>query len=56
MKTVSLRTFEDNLDRHVPQALVKHLSFKVTNPDGNDFVVITAAEWSQQQETLQAWI
>lgn len=52
MKAVSLRTFEDNLDKHAPQALAKHLPLKVTNPDGDDFVIVSAAEWSQQQETL----
>ncbi|SFM50656.1 antitoxin YefM [Halopseudomonas pachastrellae] len=52
MKTVSLRTFEDNLDQHAQQALAKHLPLKVTNPEGDDFVVVSAAEWSQHQETL----
>ncbi|MGI3129990.1 type II toxin-antitoxin system Phd/YefM family antitoxin [Halopseudomonas pachastrellae] len=52
MKTVSLRSFEENLSKHAPQALAKHLPIKVTSPDGNDFVVVSAAEWSQQQETL----
>ena len=52
MKTVSLRTFEDNLDKHAPQALAKHLPLTVTNPDGDDFVIVSAAEWSQHQETL----
>lgn len=52
MKTVSLRTFEDNLDKHASQALAKHLPLKVTNPDGDDFVIVSATEWSQQQEAL----
>ncbi|MEL0168078.1 MAG: type II toxin-antitoxin system Phd/YefM family antitoxin [Pseudomonadaceae bacterium] len=52
MKTVSLRSFEDNLDKNAQQALAKHLPLKVTNPDGDDFVVVSAAEWSQQQEAL----
>lgn len=52
MKTVSLRTFEDNLDKHAPRALAKHLPIKVTSPDGDDFVIVSATEWSQQQETL----
>ncbi|OWL83343.1 type II toxin-antitoxin system Phd/YefM family antitoxin [Halopseudomonas aestusnigri] len=52
MKTVSLRTFEDKLDKSAPQASAKRLPIRVTSPDGNDFVVVSAAEWSQQQETL----
>lgn len=52
MKAVSLRTFEDNLDKRAPQALAKHLPLKVTNPDGDDFVIVSATEWSHQQETL----
>jgi len=49
---LSRRTFEDNLNKHAPQALAKHLPIKVTSPDGNDFVVVSAAEWSQHQETF----
>ena len=50
LKTVSRRTFEDNLNKHAPQALAKHLPIKVTSPDGNDFVVVSAAEWSTPRD------
>ena len=52
MDTVSVDEFRDTLKECVEKVITQHTPLKVTSRDGDDFVVISAADWEQEQETL----
>ena len=52
MDTVSVNKFRDNLKKLVEQSLSKHEPLRVTRRSGEDFVVLSAADWEREQETL----
>lgn len=52
MKTIDIEQFQNDLDRFVDEAVKEAQPLKVTQPDGKDFVVISAEEWAREQETL----
>ena len=52
MQSVSVDTFRGNLREHVEKIIADHEPLKVTACDGSDFVVISAADWEREQETL----
>jgi len=52
MDTVSVNKFRDNLKRMVDQCLGTHEPLRVTRRSGEDFVVMSAADWEREQETL----
>lgn len=52
MDTVSVNQFRDNLKSLVEQVISRHEPLKVTRRAGEDFVVISAADWEREQETL----
>lgn len=52
MDTVSVNKFRDNLKSLVEQSLSKHEPLRVTRRAGEDFIVISAADWEREQETL----
>lgn len=52
MDSISVNKFRDNLKNFVEQVVEMHVPLKVTRRSGADFVVISAADWERQQETL----
>ncbi len=50
--SISVNQFRDNLKSFVEQTVRKHMPLKVTRRNGDDFVVISAADWEREQETL----
>jgi antitoxin YefM len=52
MDTVSVNQFRDTLKDCVDQVISQHNPLKVTRRNGQDFVVISAEDWDQEQETL----
>lgn len=52
MESISVNQFRDNLKRFVEQSIDTHEPIKVTRRAGEDFVVMSASDWSQEQETL----
>lgn len=52
MTSISINQFKNNLQDFVKQVTNQHIPLKITNQDGADFVVISAEDWEQQQETL----
>ncbi|MCS3904524.1 antitoxin YefM [Methylohalomonas lacus] len=52
MDSISVNKFRDHLKNYVEQVVNKHLPLKVTRRSGDDFVVVSAADWERQQETL----
>ncbi|ODS25137.1 prevent-host-death protein [Candidatus Endobugula sertula] len=52
METISVNQFRDNLKSFVEQAVSTHEPIKVTRRAGEAFVVISADDWEQEQESL----
>lgn len=52
METVSVNKFRDNLKKLVEQSVSNHEPLRVTRRAGEDFIVISAADWEREQETL----
>jgi len=52
METVSVNRFRDNLKVLVEDVIYNHAPLKVTRRAGEDFVVVSAADWEREQETL----
>lgn len=52
MDTISVNKFRDNLKSVVEQVVDTHEPLKVTRRGGEDFVVLSADDWEQEQETL----
>jgi len=49
---ISLNTFKESLKEYVEQITQQHTPMKVTNHQGQDFVVISLEDWEREQETL----
>ena len=52
MDTVNVKEFGDTLKECVEKVISQHNPLKVTRQNGEDFIVISAADWEQEQETL----
>lgn len=52
MTSISMNQFTNNLQAFVKQVIQQHIPLKITSQDGEDFVVVSAEDWEQQQETL----
>jgi len=52
MDSVSVNKFRDNLKIFLDQVVSWHVPLKVTHRGGDDFVVVNADDWEQEQETL----
>jgi antitoxin YefM len=52
MDTVSVNEFRDTLKECVEKVITQHTPLKVTRRDGDDFIVVSVADWEQEQETL----
>ena len=50
--TTNLNQFKDNLTSYVEQVTKNHTPLKVTNSNGNDFIVMSLEDWEKEQETL----
>ncbi|MDJ0581625.1 type II toxin-antitoxin system Phd/YefM family antitoxin [Crocosphaera sp.] len=52
MNSVNVNQFQANIKQFIEQVISKHLPLKVKGNNGQDFIVISAEDWEQQQETL----
>lgn len=52
MQSVSVNQFRDQLKQYADEAIVNHDPLMVTRRNGGDFVVLGAADWFAEQETL----
>ncbi len=52
MNSVSIKQFHDQFQDYIDQVLDQHQPLKVTGHSGADFIVISAEDWEQAQETL----
>lgn len=52
MLHTSVNQFRNNLRHYVEEVIRDHRPLKVTRRNGSDFVVVSAADWEREQETL----
>jgi antitoxin YefM len=52
MDSVSINQFHDQFQDYIDIVLDRHQPLKVTGQSGADFIVISAEDWEQAQETL----
>ena len=52
MNHVNVNQFQDNIKHFIQQVINQHIPLKVKGNNGQDFVIISAEDWEQQQETL----
>lgn len=52
MRELTVNQFRSNLRESVEQAVQNHEPLRVTRRGGEDFVVVAAADWEREQETI----
>lgn len=52
MDTINLTKFTASLKYYLEKIINQHTPLKVTDSQGQDFVVISAEDWEREQETL----
>jgi len=52
MNSISVNQFRENLKAYVEKTVNEHEPIKVTRRAGDDFIVMSAADWEREQETL----
>lgn len=52
MNSVNVSQFRDTLEDYVEKVINEHNPLKVTRQNGKDFIVVSAEDWEQEQETL----
>ena len=52
MDSISVNQFRENLKTYVEKTVSEHVPIKVTRRAGDDFIVMSAADWEREQETL----
>jgi antitoxin YefM len=52
MREMSAYEFRIHLREAVEAVVGDHIPLRVRQPDGRDFVVVSAEDWNQEQETL----
>ena len=52
MDSVSIKQFRDQFQDYINIVLDQHQPLKVTGQSGADFIVISAEDWEQTQETF----
>jgi antitoxin YefM len=52
MNSISLKQFKNNTQDLIKLVINQHTPLKITDQNGGDFIIISAEDWEQQQETL----
>jgi antitoxin YefM len=52
VNSITINQFRNNLQDFIKQVINQHIPIKIINQNGEDFIVISAEDWEQQQETL----
>lgn len=52
MNSISINQFTNNLQDFLKEVIHQHTPIKITSHNGEDFVIMSAEDWEQQQETL----
>ena len=52
MNSISINQFKTNIQNFIKQVINQNTPLKITDPNDGDFIIISAEDWEQQQETL----
>ena len=52
MNSIPIKQFKNNIQDFIKQVINQHTSLKITDPNQGDFIIISAEDSEQQQETL----
>ena len=52
MREMSVHQFRSNLKEAVEKVIEEHVPLRITRRSGDDFVIVSAEDWEQEQETL----
>jgi antitoxin YefM len=52
MNSIPLIQFKNNIQDFLKQVISQHTPLKITDQNSGDFIIISAEDWEQQQETL----
>ncbi|NEO13649.1 MULTISPECIES: type II toxin-antitoxin system Phd/YefM family antitoxin [unclassified Moorena] len=52
MNSIPIKQFKTNIQDFIKQVINQHTPLKITDPNQGDFIIISAEDWEQQQETL----
>ncbi|NEO68156.1 type II toxin-antitoxin system Phd/YefM family antitoxin [Moorena sp. SIO3H5] len=52
MNSIPIKQFKTNIQNFIKQVINQHTPLKITDPNQGDFIIISAKDWEQQQETL----
>ncbi|HEY9866334.1 MAG TPA: type II toxin-antitoxin system Phd/YefM family antitoxin [Candidatus Obscuribacterales bacterium] len=52
MNSIPFIQFKNNIQDLIKQVINQHTPLKITDQNSGDFIVISAEDWEQQQETL----
>ncbi|WP_424094752.1 type II toxin-antitoxin system Phd/YefM family antitoxin [Moorena producens] len=52
MNSIPINQFNTNIKDFIKQVINQHTPLKITDPNEGDFIIVSAEDWEQQQETL----
>ncbi|MBD2576449.1 type II toxin-antitoxin system Phd/YefM family antitoxin [Oscillatoria sp. FACHB-1406] len=52
MDSIGIDQFRDRFQHWIDRVIDRHQPLKVTGQSGSDFIVVSAKDWEQTQETL----
>ncbi|AOX03701.1 prevent-host-death protein [Moorena producens PAL-8-15-08-1] len=52
MNSIPINQFKTNIQDFIKKVITQHIPLKITDPIEGDFIIISAEDWEQQQETL----
>ncbi|MBE9143252.1 type II toxin-antitoxin system Phd/YefM family antitoxin [Planktothrix mougeotii] len=52
MNSIPFIQFKNNIQEFLKQVISQHTPLKITDQNSGDFIIISAEDWEQQQETL----
>lgn len=52
MNSIPFMEFKNNIQELIKKVINQNIRLKITAQTGGEFIIISAADWEQQQETL----
>jgi len=52
VSSIPIDKFKNNIQDFIQQVINQHIPLKITDQNGGEFIIVSAEDWEQQQETL----
>jgi antitoxin YefM len=52
VNSITINQFKNNLQDFIKQVINKHIPIKITNQDGEDFILVSAEDWNNRKPYL----